>query len=295
MSEFAMTYRAEGWAPLKEFLRLESEGWVFRGHRRTGWPLKSALERTEAEDKAAHERELVDAFRRRAAVHVAPQIVPTDTFGWMGLMQHYGAPTRLLDWTRSPYVAVFFAVEDTNEEEGDRALWAIYTPVLQWACVKALVASGLSRDTAEALVFTRSHELVSELVAGTVTADAVFPVEPWQFDFRQAVQQSIFLCPGNVMKSFRDNLRAVAALCEPDWPGPAVVKVEIGPNVRREALQDLRMMNVTAASLFPGLDGFARSLRTAFVEHERAVPPMARALKAVDLTGVPADPLADEP
>src|ERR1700739_1556162 len=48
---------------------------------------------------------------------------------WMALMRHHGAPTRLLDWTRSPYVAAFFAIAEAREDE-ESAIWAIdITPV----------------------------------------------------------------------------------------------------------------------------------------------------------------------
>ena len=45
-----------------------------------------------------------------------------DDFQWLALMQHYGAPTRLLDFTWSPYVAAFFALERTL---GDGVVWAM--------------------------------------------------------------------------------------------------------------------------------------------------------------------------
>lgn len=48
--------------------------------------------------------------------------VPEDVIEWLALMQHFGAPTRLLDFTQSPYVATYFAVEDATE---DSVIWAV--------------------------------------------------------------------------------------------------------------------------------------------------------------------------
>ena len=49
-----------------------------------------------------------------------------DDFQWLALMQHHGAPTRLLDFTWSPYVAAFLALERAVD---DAAVWAIHPRV----------------------------------------------------------------------------------------------------------------------------------------------------------------------
>src|SRR6266852_2318631 len=86
--------------------------WVFRGHRDARWPVCTKFERVCANigrsKWSAVERHALRQFQRR--LHQYATVIPDldDTLEWLALMQHHGAPTRLLDWTRSPFVAVYF-------------------------------------------------------------------------------------------------------------------------------------------------------------------------------------------
>jgi len=52
---------------------------------------------------------------------------PKESFDWLFLMQHYGVPTRLLDWSESPLVALYFAVDSSSEHfDSDAALWVLF-------------------------------------------------------------------------------------------------------------------------------------------------------------------------
>src|SRR5215831_2254179 len=78
---------------------------------------------------AIQERRILSLFKRKA--HLFLDYIPADTdyFQWLGIMQHHGAPTRLIDFTWSPTVAAFFALE--SAKPGDKcAVWAIAVPKL---------------------------------------------------------------------------------------------------------------------------------------------------------------------
>lgn len=70
---------------------------------------------------------LLRQFKRQCHHHTSQTPEPRDTMEWLALMQHYGAPTRLLDWPYSFYAAVFFAVDGASERKvGDTCcVWAI--------------------------------------------------------------------------------------------------------------------------------------------------------------------------
>lgn len=100
----------------------------FRGHSDFSWTLASTFDRLR---KPPSEVYLLNKFRQNANILLTTQI-PKNDFDWLFLMQHYGVPTRLLDWTESPLVALFFAIELENKKtiKQDGALWLLYPYLL---------------------------------------------------------------------------------------------------------------------------------------------------------------------
>src|SRR3989338_2110282 len=89
--------------------------WVFRGQP-SDWKLTTSLERACANSEIALasapgiEIQIIRDFRRRYD-GIDRELVRTDTLYCLALIQHHVGPTRLLDWTYSPYVALYFALE----------------------------------------------------------------------------------------------------------------------------------------------------------------------------------------
>ena len=81
-------------------------------------------------------------------------------------------------------------------------------------------------------------------------------VNPFRQNERLTAQQGLFLCPGDVSQPFMDNLFSPPT--EPDEGG--VYRIPIDAQIKGEAIEELRRMNVTSATFFPGLEGFSKSL-----------------------------------
>lgn len=98
----------------------------FRGHAEGDWPLLPGIMRAPT---GLSESSLLARFKQSAAM--LTDRLPASSFDWTFLMQHYGVPTRLLDWTESPLVALFFAVNDwSNLSESDAAIWCLKPTLL---------------------------------------------------------------------------------------------------------------------------------------------------------------------
>lgn len=94
----------------------------YRGQSRSEWTLVPKLLRGGAEQ----ETYLINRFKQNATLLLSQS--PKSDFEWLFLMQHHAMPTRLLDWTESPLVALYFAVTENFDTEG--ALWVLLPTVL---------------------------------------------------------------------------------------------------------------------------------------------------------------------
>lgn len=224
-------------------------GWAFRGEVSAQWPLVTSLARrlqTYCDDRALwplREERALRVFRRKAHIYLQDRWAIDDDLRCLALMQHHGAPTRLLDFTKSPYLAAFFALEDATT---DAAVYALNTPAL-WSAAPAFDA-------------TLTRERVDPRVDGNYERFYLgnrWPIvwfgEPSVMDRRLVAQSGLFVVPGQLDQPLDKILDGYQA------PMPLIVKYVLPIGMREHAMRSLYRMNVTNASLFPDLEGLARS------------------------------------
>jgi hypothetical protein len=95
--------------------------WLFRGHADRAWPLWPSLCRIVpiADTIRGAEQALIADFKRHAMPYL--RRAPRNDWQWLALAQHYGIPTRLLDWSSNPLAALFFAVAEPANT--DSVVW----------------------------------------------------------------------------------------------------------------------------------------------------------------------------
>lgn len=243
--------RLETWAEFEAYCA-RRDGWAFRGQSDAGWPLLSSLSRrlmrtrVQREDWREREERAVRIFRRKAHFYLPDRTVLQDDLRCMALMQHHGAPTRLLDFTKSPYVAAFFAMEQCVDD-GAAAVYALNTPWL-WASAPRFDAS-LTYDAVDPRL---------EGNFGRYFAVNEWPLvwfgEPSEMDRRLVAQSGLLVMPGIVGCPLDELLLGY------DCEAPLLEKLTLPGTLRAEALHALYRMNITQATLFPDLEGLARSI-----------------------------------
>ena len=249
------TVRLPSWHEFKLYIHLFSENWAFRGQANAEWVLNNAIERTDfIRFNNGIEAHFVAEFQRGARNYLTKDETPEHLIEWLALMQHHGAPTRLLDLTKSPFIASYFAFEFCPiREDNHVAVWCINIEHLKQRSLEIL-----SQEFGEALQETQNliNEKLFEVVFRQNNKSLVLPVEPFRMNRRYSLQQSIFVSTGTSVAPFMEQLLFLG-----DDLKKTVVKLEIPATEKKVALRELQKMNLHRASLFPDLDGYALSLK----------------------------------
>ena len=234
-------------------------GWMFRGERTTTWVPKTSIERccdrlgVPPKKRRTIEDRIIREFRR--AYHQFSAGVPNreSTVEWLAIMQHHGAPTRLLDFTYSAYVAAYFAVEEAEE---DSVVWALNGPWALQQAAEILKRAGKKKVESMFKPFMDDDEkLAKSLFMTKPHVLAAWPMNPFRLNERLRVQQGVFMIQGDIDRPYIENLKALSTRTTDN-----IVRIIIPESLRQSALQNLWTMDISRAALFPGLDGFAKSL-----------------------------------
>lgn len=231
----------------QEVKKLSATGqrWLFRGQADGHWVLSPSVHRGYTPQQ---ERYLTNEFRVRARSRYFSCPNSNDYPGWLALMQHYGLPTRLLDWTYSPLIAAFFAlhpdyVPASCRPDRDACIWALDARKLNESQGFEPLIFPLDASSYEPLIvpaFKNRKELNTVGVAMAI-----------EHDPRIQLQQGAF-----TIHSSRTPIDAMdgapAWLCKLVIPGAAIPVL----------FDELTLLGIRKYSLFPDLSALTSELRS---------------------------------
>lgn len=256
------------------------DNWVFRGQADSNWDLRTSFERKydcyslsgPVNARYRKEKHIRDIFISKAHLYESKLPPINNTLEWMGLLQHYGGCTRLLDFTYSFYVAAYFSMENAISNS---AIWAI--DLFALSTLLEQISEGIDRH----LFFNEEEDFIENefsdyVIKNNYQENLVSYASPGFLNPRSSIQQGVFLLPCNINNSFIENLYSSIIKCDfSESPGKynftkgdydyrainrwPVIKFIVPKDDHDIALYDLKDMNITSETLFPGLDGLAKS------------------------------------
>ncbi|MHB8789039.1 MAG: FRG domain-containing protein [Desulfobulbaceae bacterium] len=228
--------------------------WIYRGQSDESWELESSLHRAFKESQKInesgtgkwksinsyeHEKVMIDKFKCNAHLYLSHLPKENDLLSWLSIMQHYGAPTRLLDFTFSSYIALFFALEDG---EGDASIYCI-----NHHAIKNDDDEYFGKDRLEVY-----STILDNKREGNI---CLFAFEPTFSNQRLLSQQGLFVATNTLLFTHEEILEKY------ELEDNNVIKIIIPARLRYSGLRKLNQLNINSAIIYPGIDGFCKTMR----------------------------------
>ena len=262
---------------------------VFRGQGSVEWPLETSIRRmitqyhTEAVEPRKfedYERAMLKEFKWKYPGYQSnTNMVPDqyDDLEWLSLMQHYGAKTRLLDFSYSIYVALYMAIYGLDDMKKDAVIWALNTDMIRRR-IKELFYKEADSIIDDDFIYQAARRSLQPIPFDEPLAEPIlYLFQPRICNERISRQQGLFVMPSTVSVPFIDVLSAYCDIRTNNadsngnntiekmmaymrFQDIGVIKFIIPFKMRYDMVRALESMNISAETMYPGLVGLAESM-----------------------------------
>ena len=230
------------WNEFKEWAnqaRDESDAAAFRGHGSNRFRLKTTLHRAGRHRLERYCAETLLQFRSHAEAVLGMRFNMSDGDDYsmlLGLAQHHGLPAPLLDWTSSPYIAAFFAFSDAIESSEKR------------------------QEDTHVRIYGLTRDFVTNWAPPVVTLPYYSPYVA-SLSILPRNNPRLYAQQGQFLVTNVADVESFLCSMEKKLNRKILIAADVPIACASEALEDLQFMGLTAANLFPGLDGVCKMIK----------------------------------
>ncbi len=260
---------AEDWQDLQEYLfnNFDSSidrhrsNFVYRGVDDASFGLQTSIQRL-GREPIDLESNLIRNFQKYSPINTLVDNY-NNIWNWIALGQHYGLPTRLLDWTFSPYVALHFSTEDLSKFDKDGAIWMV-----DFAAIIKYYPKNLQDKLVNDRIFSlTSNELNTEI------GDNINKIYKYS---RDNINTMIFFEPPSIDNRIINQYGLFSFMLDPNsdklkWledKENVFKKIIIPQKLKWEIRDKLDQANVSERVIYPGLDGISKWLKRWYSEKD---------------------------
>lgn len=265
--------------PTAIFSRPAATSFLYRGVSSVEYHLIPGILREDSKPKRnkkytefGAEQGILNSFIHEASAYLS--IPPTNKACWLEYAQHYGVPTRLLDWSSNPLVALYFCCKGRPDSDG--ITWVLHAP--------NYVRFIESQPYKAALIGKTFHDRIRDLLDNSSRENFPFIYTPYYSDLRMSAQRSYFMVWGTEETAFDITFFSD----ESEEPNDHQMKLDSEENLGDERvfgehartaflfkflvpcnrkpfiIRELDMVGINEKTLFPGLDGIGRYIEQKF-------------------------------
>jgi hypothetical protein len=206
------------------------------------------------------EKETIRRFQNVAHLHLPHLPAKDDCLSWLALMQHYGGPTRLLDFTFNPIVAMYFALRETHASAGPFSVHALHLDTIRRHSRGVREAAGEHEGRVPLNPYTEEYGIGK----GESPLQFVGAFDGDVANERLAAQEGLFLVASRIDLDYSAWLRTIELPKPPEPHGIHWIKYgfdNMTGSLYYDMVKQITQMGMSPIRLFPGLDGVCESFR----------------------------------